>query len=240
MPSVTMKGIIRKPAMISPLISPMPPATPIVSTIAVAGVKPFTSEVAPTTLDRATTEPTLKSMPPLTMIMVIPSAPIATITVCNRMILQLSPVKKCERTVGLSENRPMTSASPNTGPAALSSRQTFGRYDRVGRFMRGSAQRVSAETQTKTRMTNDEIRRNDQIRRTKPAIAQLGAFGHSGFGFHSSFVIQRGRLGLPDGRGHQRVFIPLVGRPDRRQHAATHHADPVAHAQQLGHIGADE
>src|SRR5437016_3880526 len=40
-------------------------------------------------------------------------------------------------------------------------------------------------------MTNDEIRRNDQIRRTKPAIAQLGAFGHSGFGFVSSLVIQR-------------------------------------------------
>src|SRR5439155_558860 len=39
-------------------------------------------------------------------------------------------------------------------------------------------------------MTNDEIRRNEEIRRTKPAIAQLGAFGHSGFGFHSSFVIR--------------------------------------------------
>src|SRR5881628_414262 len=56
------------------------------------------SGVAPTTPDRATTEPTLKSMPPLTIIMVIPSAPMATITVCKRMILQLSPVKKCERT----------------------------------------------------------------------------------------------------------------------------------------------
>src|ERR1043166_8667953 len=41
-----------------------------------------------------------------------------------------------------------------------------------------------------TRMTNDQIRRNDEIRRTKPAIAQLGAFGNSGFGFLSSFVIR--------------------------------------------------
>ena len=146
MPNVTMKGIIRKPAMISPLMNPMPQATAMVSSIAVAGVKPFTSEVAPTTPDRATTEPTLKSMPPLTMIMVIPSEPMATITVCKRIILQLSPVKKWERTVGLSENRTMTSASPNTGPTALSSRPTFGRRDRVARFMRGSTQRVNAPT----------------------------------------------------------------------------------------------
>src|SRR5213592_2147061 len=39
-------------------------------------------------------------------------------------------------------------------------------------------------------MTNDEIRRNDEIRMTKPAIAQLRAFRHSGFGFLSSFVIR--------------------------------------------------
>src|SRR5438874_2665781 len=41
------------------------------------------------------------------------------------------------------------------------------------------------------RMTNDEIRRNDEFRRTKPATAQLRVFRHSGFGFLSSFVIQR-------------------------------------------------
>ena len=39
-------------------------------------------------------------------------------------------------------------------------------------------------------MTNDQIRRNDQIRMTKPATSQLRAFGHSGFGFHSSLVIR--------------------------------------------------
>src|SRR6266511_856743 len=39
-------------------------------------------------------------------------------------------------------------------------------------------------------MTNDEIRRNDEIRMTKPAITLLGAFRHSGFGFLSSFVIR--------------------------------------------------
>src|SRR2546422_440578 len=40
-------------------------------------------------------------------------------------------------------------------------------------------------------MTNDEIRRNDEIRMTKPAAAQLRVFRHSSFGFLSSFVIQR-------------------------------------------------
>src|SRR6058998_2925715 len=49
---------------------------------------------------------------------------------------------------------------------------------------------ISMDRDSQTRMTNDEMRRNDEIRRTKPAIAQLGAFGHSGFGFHSSFVIR--------------------------------------------------
>ena len=42
---------------------------------------------------------------------------------------------------------------------------------------------------SETRMTNDEIPRNDEIRRTKPATAQLRAIGHSGFGFLSSLVI---------------------------------------------------
>jgi len=39
-------------------------------------------------------------------------------------------------------------------------------------------------------MTNDEMRRNDEIQMTKPATAQLRVFRHSGFGFLSSFVIR--------------------------------------------------
>src|SRR5438093_1878002 len=38
-------------------------------------------------------------------------------------------------------------------------------------------------------MTNVEIRRNVEIRMTKPATAQLRVFRHSGFGFLLSFVI---------------------------------------------------
>src|SRR5882672_4567327 len=40
-------------------------------------------------------------------------------------------------------------------------------------------------------MTNDEFRRNDEFRMTKPATAPLRVFRHSGFGFLLSFVIQR-------------------------------------------------
>src|SRR2546421_3247134 len=43
---------------------------------------------------------------------------------------------------------------------------------------------------SQTRMTNDEIRRNDEIRMTEPATAQLRAFEHSGFGFLSSFGLR--------------------------------------------------
>src|SRR5438105_4883508 len=43
---------------------------------------------------------------------------------------------------------------------------------------------------SQTRMTNDEIRRNDEIRMTKPATAQLRVFGHSGIGFLSAFGIR--------------------------------------------------
>src|SRR3989442_6737806 len=39
-------------------------------------------------------------------------------------------------------------------------------------------------------MTNVQIRRNDEIRMTKPAIAQLRAFRHSSCGFLSPFVIR--------------------------------------------------
>ena len=39
-------------------------------------------------------------------------------------------------------------------------------------------------------MTNDEIRINDEARRTKPPTSPLRSFGHSGFGFLSSFVIR--------------------------------------------------
>src|SRR6185312_9621293 len=142
-PRVTMKGIMLKPAMITPLTNPTAAPTPRVSAMATAAECPFTSVVAPTTLARATTEPTLKSIPPLTMIMVIPSAPMATITVCRRISLQLVPEKKCKRTSELRENRPITRRSPNTGPMELRRRATLTLLNLVGRLMCGSKGRRS-------------------------------------------------------------------------------------------------
>ena len=55
--------------------------------------------------------------------------------------------------------------------------------------MRRSESGLSMNRDSQTRMTNDQIRRDDQIRMTKPATAQLRAIGHSGFGFLSSLVI---------------------------------------------------
>jgi hypothetical protein len=46
---------------------------------------------------------------------------------------------------------------------------------------------LSRNHSSQIRMTNDEIRRNDEIRSTKPANAPLRVFRRSGFGFHSSF-----------------------------------------------------
>jgi len=63
-------------------------------------------------------------------------------------------------------------------------------------------------------MTNDEIRRNDEIRMSKPAIAPLSAFRHSGFGFLSSFVIQRLAI-QPPSPGKQIPGI-LLDRADRK------------------------
>ena len=45
-------------------------------------------------------------------------------------------------------------------------------------------------TGSQIRMTNDEIRRNDEIPMTKTACAQHRTFRHSSFGFLSSFVIR--------------------------------------------------
>jgi len=56
------------------------------------------------------------------------------------------------------------------------------------------------------RMTNDEIRRNDKIRMTKPANAALRVLRHSGFGFLSSFVIR-----------HSTTYAIQVHDPDARQ-----------------------
>ncbi len=53
------------------------------------------------------------------MIIVMPSAPMATITVWIKMILKLAPVKRYGRTSELSEKSPSTSNRPKNGPTAF-------------------------------------------------------------------------------------------------------------------------
>jgi len=62
---------------------------------------------------------------------------------------------------------------------------------------------------SQTRMTNDEIRM------TKPATAQLRAFGHSGFGFLSSFVIRHSSFNDLFKSG---AWSPAEARCARRHH----------------------
>jgi NADH-quinone oxidoreductase subunit M len=50
---------------------------------------PFWINIAPTTLVNAMLDPTDRSIPPLTMIIVMPSAPIATMTVWVKIVLKL-------------------------------------------------------------------------------------------------------------------------------------------------------
>ena len=126
-PRVTMKGTILNPATILPLTAPMAPPARIVSRTTKAGGISRMRSVAATTLVKATTEPALRSMPPLMMIRVIPSAPVATIAVCVKIILALPPVKNTGRSSALSEKSPMTRTRPKSGPKAL--RKVFQRKE---------------------------------------------------------------------------------------------------------------
>src|SRR5262245_56453598 len=49
---------------------------------------------------------------------------------------------------------------------------------------------LSMNRDPQTRMTNDDIRRNTETRRTKRAMAHQSALRHSCLGFHSSLVIR--------------------------------------------------
>ena len=76
-----MKGERRIPAMSPPLAAPMSAPVPMTAAAAIQELWPAVSILAPTTELKATAAPTLRSMPPLTMIIVMPIEPKATMTV---------------------------------------------------------------------------------------------------------------------------------------------------------------
>ena len=88
-PSVAMKGTTRRRVIARPLMRPTTPPTAIPASRAAAGAQEDESAIAETTPERATTDPTERSIPPLTMMTVIPIAPKATMTVCVSTIRRL-------------------------------------------------------------------------------------------------------------------------------------------------------
>src|SRR6185503_15095023 len=69
---------------------------------------------------RAIVDPTARSMPPLMMIRVIPIAPIATITVCERTMRRLFGERNRAGVSIKSEKIPITKRRPRTGPRRFS------------------------------------------------------------------------------------------------------------------------
>ena len=82
MPRVAMNGTTRRVVIATPLMNPTtaPIATPAAT--AAIGANPSRNATAVITLASAIDDPTDKSIPPLIITMVIPRAPIATMTVC--------------------------------------------------------------------------------------------------------------------------------------------------------------
>ena len=90
MPSVTMNGTTRSFVIIAPLTIPITPPVATAARSASDGGHPAPMPSAVMTPVSAIVAPTDKSIPPLTMIIVIPIAPIAVITVCERTMRRLN------------------------------------------------------------------------------------------------------------------------------------------------------
>jgi hypothetical protein len=91
---------------------------------AIDGGSPALTASAVTTPVKAIVDPTARSIPPLMMINVIPIAPIATITVCERTMRRLLGESRRDGVSTSSEKTPITSTKPSTGPSRFSHRFT--------------------------------------------------------------------------------------------------------------------
>jgi hypothetical protein len=89
-PSVTMNGTTRSTVIIAPLRTPMIPPAATAASRANDGAHPPPTPNAAITPVSAMIAPTERSIPPLTMITVIPIAPIAVMTVCESTIRRLN------------------------------------------------------------------------------------------------------------------------------------------------------
>src|SRR5688572_28837897 len=122
MPRVAMNGITFRRVIASPLINPTSPPTSTPAATAVKGLYPSRNVTAVTTPVSAIAEPNNRSMPPLTMMIVMPIAPSATITVWASTMRRLRTDRYCAGASLISAKTAMTRISPNTGARRISQR----------------------------------------------------------------------------------------------------------------------
>ena len=102
--------------MTNPFASPTIAPAMIPAKTATTGSNPAFTVSAVTTLDKAIVEPTERSMPPLMIMIVMPIALTATITVCESTTLILKGERYFSGLPVKMEKANMTSASPRNGP----------------------------------------------------------------------------------------------------------------------------
>jgi hypothetical protein len=115
MPSVTMNGESRRPVTRPPIRQPQAAPQITVATAAAAGDQPRDTSVASVTVASATWAPTDRSMPPLTITRVMPSAAVATTAVWRSMISAFAAFANWAGR--RAENRITTATRPASGPS---------------------------------------------------------------------------------------------------------------------------
>ena len=121
-PSVAMNGTTRKVVIASPLTRPTMPPTITPAARAASGGHPARRAKAQVTPVSATVEPGDKSMPPLTMMMVMPMAPMATMTVCASTMRRFAAERKRPGLSLIAAKMAMTRNKAKKGPNVCSQR----------------------------------------------------------------------------------------------------------------------
>src|SRR5713101_1970370 len=119
-PRVAINGTTRSRVIARPLLRPTTPPTKMPAPIATVVDSPALMPSAAITPVRAIDEPTERSIPPLIIIIVIPIAPIATITVCARTVRRFFGDRYRAGSPMRIAKVAMTSTSPSSGPRRFS------------------------------------------------------------------------------------------------------------------------
>ena len=169
-PSVTMNGFCRRPATSEPFTQPTAAPARIAMNAAVSGVLPVFSDFATNTLHIATDEPTLRSIPPLTRMRIIPSAPTATMAVCVRFFFHAPPVMNEFSPVNASSGcaRIFANASVNATPSCCCWKSRTS-------FHASSAQKSpTTSASARTGLSREKIRRSAFIEKSESGSFEAG------------------------------------------------------------------